>query len=46
LQHLVRDGQLTLDFEDAITNDCCVTHAGQVRHGLSVSPPAVEVARA
>jgi len=45
LQHLVRDGQLTLDFEDAITSDCCVTHAGQVRNGLSVSAP-VEVGRA
>jgi len=45
LQHLVRDGQLTLDFEDAITSDCCVTHAGQVRNGLTVSAP-VEVARA
>ena len=45
LQHVVRDGQLELDFDDAITNDCCVSHAGQVRHGLSVSTPA-EVARA
>jgi NAD(P) transhydrogenase subunit alpha len=30
LQHLVRDGELKLDFEDEITRGCCVTHAGQV----------------
>lgn len=30
LQHLVGDGKLKLDFEDEITRDCCVTHAGQV----------------
>ena len=33
LQHLVRDGELTLDFEDAITRDCCITHDGKVLHG-------------
>ena len=32
LQHLVRDGELTLDFEDAITRDCCITHGGKVLH--------------
>jgi NAD(P) transhydrogenase subunit alpha len=30
LHHLVRDGELKLDFEDEITRGCCVTHAGQV----------------
>ena len=30
LQHLARDGELKLDFEDEITRSCCVTHAGQV----------------
>jgi len=33
LQHLVGDGRLHLDFADVITRDCCVTHAGEVRHG-------------
>lgn len=32
LQHLVRDGELTLDWEDAITKDCCITHGGEVVH--------------
>ena len=31
LGHLVQDGQLRLDFEDQITRDTCVTHAGEVR---------------
>lgn len=31
LLHLVRDGELHLDFEDVITNDCCITHQGEVR---------------
>ena len=31
LLHLVRDGELHLDFEDAIINDCCITHQGEVR---------------
>ena len=30
LQYLNSDGQLKLDFEDEITRECCVTHAGQV----------------
>lgn len=30
LQHLAREGELKLDFEDEITRCCCVTHAGQV----------------
>jgi proton-translocating NAD(P)+ transhydrogenase subunit alpha len=30
LQHLASEGELKLDFEDEITRDCCVTHAGQV----------------
>ena len=33
VQHLVRDGELTLDWEDAITKDCCITYGGQVVHG-------------
>ena len=31
LLHLVRDGELHLDFEDAIINDSCITHQGEVR---------------
>jgi H+-translocating NAD(P) transhydrogenase subunit alpha len=31
LGHLVQDGALRLDFEDQITRDTCVTHAGEVR---------------
>ncbi len=31
LLHVVQDGVLRLDFEDEITRDTCVTHAGEVR---------------
>ncbi len=31
LLHLVREGELHFDFEDAITNGCCITHQGEVR---------------
>ncbi|MGH7522647.1 MAG: Re/Si-specific NAD(P)(+) transhydrogenase subunit alpha [Gemmatimonadales bacterium] len=31
LGHIIQDGQLRLDFEDQITRDTCVTHAGEVR---------------
>ncbi len=31
LLHLIKDGALRLDFEDEITRDTCVTHAGEVR---------------
>ncbi len=31
LGHIVQDGKLHLDFEDQITRDTCVTHAGEVR---------------
>jgi len=31
LLHVVKDGVLRLDFEDEITRDTCVTHAGEVR---------------
>lgn len=30
LGHIVQDGKLRLDFEDQITRDTCVTHAGEV----------------
>lgn len=28
---MVKDGVLSLDFEDVIINDCCVTHEGEIR---------------
>src|SRR5436309_2252583 len=31
LLHVTRDGTLVLDFDDEITRDTCVTHAGEVR---------------
>src|SRR3989441_5408318 len=31
LLHVTRDGRLVLDFDDEITRDTCVTHAGEVR---------------
>ena len=31
LGHIVQEGKLRLDFEDQITRDTCVTHAGEVR---------------
>jgi NAD(P) transhydrogenase subunit alpha len=38
LEHVVHDGQLALDLEDVIIRDCCVTHSGEVRHGLGRAP--------
>ncbi len=32
VQHLMKDGQLTLDFEDEITRETCVAHAGAIRN--------------
>ena len=37
LQHLVRDGELQIDWEDAITKDCCITHDGKVVHGPTLA---------
>ena len=31
LLHLVQEGELHFDFEDAITDGCCITHRGEVR---------------
>jgi proton-translocating NAD(P)+ transhydrogenase subunit alpha len=42
LEQIVRDGKLTLDLEDPVLDACCVTHAGEVRHGLAgISTPGV-----
>jgi NAD(P) transhydrogenase subunit alpha len=30
LLHLVKDGAITLDFEDEITKGACVTHGGEI----------------
>ena len=32
LQHLVKDGQIHVDFDDEITKGCCITHDGVVVH--------------
>jgi NAD(P) transhydrogenase subunit alpha len=32
LDHLIADGDITLDFEDQITADACLTHQREVRH--------------
>ena len=32
LEHLSKDGAITLDFDDDITNSCCVTHNGEITH--------------
>ena len=28
---MLKEGQLNLDFEDTIINDCCITHQGEIR---------------
>jgi NAD(P) transhydrogenase subunit alpha len=45
LQHLASEGELKVDFEDEITRNCCVTHAGQVvneraRQSMRAATPA------
>ncbi|MBI2403265.1 MAG: Re/Si-specific NAD(P)(+) transhydrogenase subunit alpha [Gemmatimonadetes bacterium] len=32
LQHLIKDGNLKLDFQDELTAGACITHAGEIRH--------------
>jgi NAD(P) transhydrogenase subunit alpha len=32
LLHLLRDGEVKLDFEDEITRGCCVTYRGEIVH--------------
>ena len=32
LQHLVKDGQPVLDFEDPITRESVLTHEGEIRN--------------
>jgi H+-translocating NAD(P) transhydrogenase subunit alpha len=35
LLHLVKDGAITLDFEDEIVAGACVTHQGEIRHAAT-----------
>jgi NAD(P) transhydrogenase subunit alpha len=32
LQHLIKDGNVKLDFADEVTAGACITHAGEIRH--------------
>jgi len=32
LQHLIKDGNVKLDFADELTAGACITHAGAIRH--------------
>ena len=36
-EHVVRDGELALDFEDVITRDSCITHDGRVVHDATLA---------
>ena len=36
-EHVVRDGELALDFEDVITRDSCITHDGRVVHEATLA---------
>ena len=31
------DGELTLDWEDTITRDCCITYGGEVVHAPTLA---------
>ena len=33
LTHLVKDGELNVDFDDSIVQGCCITHSGEVVYG-------------
>ena len=50
IKHLLKDGQVRLDFEDEITRGATITHGGRVVHeataralGIDVPPPAAPV---
>lgn len=34
--HLTQNGELSLDFSDHITDESCITHNGEVRHGPTI----------
>ena len=46
VDHLVRDGQLTLDFDDEITKGATITHAGTVVHEATANALAALTAPA
>jgi NAD(P) transhydrogenase subunit alpha len=37
INHLSQGGQFRLDFSDAITSGCCITHEGQIKHEMTKS---------
>jgi NAD(P) transhydrogenase subunit alpha len=41
LDHIVHEGKLAIDMDDAIIDACCVTYGGTVRHGLGRAREAV-----
>jgi len=42
VDHLVKDGQLTLDFEDEITKGATITHGGKVVHEATAAALAAQ----
>jgi NAD(P) transhydrogenase subunit alpha len=44
IKHLLRDGQLTLDFDDEITRGATITHEGKVVHEATAKALGIEVA--
>ena len=38
LLHLVKDGEVNLDFDDEITKGCCITHGGEVVNERAKQP--------
>jgi NAD(P) transhydrogenase subunit alpha len=36
LGHITQNGELALDFSDQITDESCIAHNGEIRHGLTV----------
>ena len=44
VKHLVRDGKLTLDFEDEITRGATITHGGKIVHEATAKALGIEPA--
>lgn len=36
LDHITHNGELALDFSDRITDESCIVHNGEIRHGLTI----------
>ena len=45
IKHLLKDGQLNLDFDDEITRGATITHGGKVVHEATAKALGIEVAR-